>query len=234
MQTPADILPPTEHREKPVAEPPRLPPLCIDLDGTLVKTDTLWETAIVHLKAHPWKSLFIPFWLLAGRAQLKQRLARDVTIDCNSLPYTPELLEYLRQAHTAGREIILVSGCDRAVGDQIAKHLGLFSEVITSDGRNNVKRPAKARILNERFGTRGFDYAGNEQADVPVWAAARERLVATAPARLVRRLSEEPKRLLEFAPRRSRLPAIIRALRCHQWSKNLLVFLPLIAGHAYF
>lgn len=215
-------------------EATRLPPLCIDLDGTLLKTDTLLETTIAHVKAHPWNSLLFPFWLCEGRARLKQRLAEGVTLDCASLPYTEELLTYLRQAHASGRELVLISACDRSVGNQIAKHLGLFNEVITSDGQTNMKGPAKARLLNERFGRGGFDYAGNETADFPVWAAARERLVANAPDHIRLRLKQESGALREFAPQPSRIPSLIRALRCHQWSKNLLVFLPVIAAHAYF
>ena len=211
-----------------------LRPLCIDLDGTLLRTDTLWEMAIVLLKEQPWKALRLPIWLLQGRARLKERLAATVRLDFASLPYTTELLTYLRQAHASGRELVLVSACDRAVGDQIAEHLGLFSEVITSDGRTNLKGEAKVQLLNGRFGSRGFDYVGNESADFPVWEAARERLVANAPPRIIRRLSRESKAVREFSPQPSRFPALVRALRCHQWSKNLLVFLPVMAAHAYF
>src|SRR5215831_12964747 len=195
----------------------RLPPLCVDLDGTLLKTDTLWETTIAHLKAHPVKSMLIPFWLPRGRARLKQKLASGVSLDCASLPYTTELHDHLREERAAGRELVLVSGCDRAIGDQIARHLGLFSEIITSDGKTNVKGHTKARILNARFAGRGFDYAGNEQADFPVWVAARQRLIANAPTRVSRRLAEISDTILEFAPQRSRLPALFRALRVHQW-----------------
>src|SRR5256885_1332430 len=82
-----------------------LPPLCIDLDGTLVRTDTLWEMVIALLKEHPWQGLLFPIWLLRGRAYLKERLAKAVKLDCSCLPYTAELLTYLRQAHAAGREL---------------------------------------------------------------------------------------------------------------------------------
>jgi 4-hydroxybenzoate polyprenyltransferase len=129
--------------------------------------------------------------------------------------------------------LVLVSGCDHAVGDQIAKHLGLFSNIITSDGTTNLTGRNKARVLNERYGRRGFDYAGNGRADFPVWESARSRLVANAPADVTRRLVQDTQDVLEFAPQRSRWPAFVRALRCHQWSKNLLVFLPVIAAHAY-
>jgi 4-hydroxybenzoate polyprenyltransferase/phosphoserine phosphatase len=209
-------------------------PLCVDLDGTLLKTDTLWETFIAQLKAHPWKALLIPFWLFAGKARLKQRLAQGVTLDCASLPYTPELVEHLRQEHAAGRELVLVSACDRSVGTQIAEHLGFFSEVITSDGTTNLKGGTKARILTERFGRRGFDYAGNETADFPVWEVARERLVVNAPPGIQERLRGQTKTVREFAPQPNRLRALVRAVRCHQWVKNILVFVPVITAHAYF
>ena len=238
MSQPATLPPPPAPAPvaTPVAEPAkasRLPPLCVDLDGTLVRTDTLWESAIVHLKAQPWKIFLFPFWLLRGRAYLKQKIAEGVKLDCASLPYTPELMDYLRSAHATGREIILVSACDRAIGEQIAAHLGIFSEVITSDGKTNLKGRNKARVLTERFGARGFDYAGNEHTDLPVWAAARERLVANAPKSLHRQLAKETKPTVTFSPQRSRLRAYVKALRPHQWSKNVLVFVPVITAHAY-
>ena len=208
-------------------------PLCIDLDGTLLKTDTLWETFIAQLKSRPWRLLMIPWWLLGGKARLKQRLAEGVALDCASLPYTGQLLSLLEQAHAAGRELVLVSACDRAVAAQIAEHLGFFDEVIASDGKTNTKGRNKARVLVERFGQNGFDYAGNEQADFPVWEVARERLVVNASPSIARRLGKSES-VRELSPRANRLRAFIRALRCHQWSKNILVFIPLIAAHAYF
>jgi 4-hydroxybenzoate polyprenyltransferase len=210
------------------------PPLCIDLDGTLLKTDTLWETFIAQLKSRPWRLLLVPFWLLSGRACLKQRLADGAKLDCASLPYTGQLLSLLEQAHAAQRPLILVSACDCSVAMQIAEHLGFFTEVIASDGKTNLKGENKARVLVERFGRGGFDYAGNERADFAVWEVARERLVVNAPRGIAQRLGGNSETVRELSPRANRPKAFVRALRCHQWSKNTLVFLPLIAAHAYF
>lgn len=234
MQSPASLLPPQPREAVSPATPlSRPPPLCVDLDGTLLKTDTLWETAIAQLKAHPWKLALVPVWLLQGRARLKQKLAAGIALDCASLPYTPDFLEYLRQQHAAGRELILVSACDRSVGEQIAQHLGIFSEVMTSDGVTNLKSRAKARALTERFGAGGFDYAGNEAADLAVWAVARERLLVNAPPALARRIAADAAPSRAFAAKRSPVRAGVRALRAHQWSKNMLVFVPVITAHAY-
>ena len=115
-------------------------------------------------------------------------MAQGLSLDWAALPYTPEALEYLRGAQAAGRQLVLVSACDRSLAEPIAQHLGLFTEVIASDGQTNLKGEAKAGVLIERFGWGGFDYVGNERADVPVWEAARERLVVNAPPRLLRPL----------------------------------------------
>ena len=213
---------------------PQQVPLCVDLDGTLVKTDTLWETFIAQLKSRPWRLLLLPWWLLSGRAGLKQRLAKAVRLDCASLPYTGQLLSLLEQAHAAQRPLILVSACDRSVATQIAEHLGFFTEVMASDGKTNLKGENKARVLVERFGRGNFDYAGNERADFAVWEVARERLVVNATHGIAERLCDRSDMVRELSPRPNRLKAFVRSLRVHQWSKNTLVFLPLIAAHAYF
>lgn len=234
MHTETSYLPPSAvEAPAPRAGHVARPPLCVDLDGTLLRTDTLAETAIAQLKAHPWKALWLPAWLFQGRARLKQRLADGIALDCESLPYTADFLEYLHDEHARGREIYLVSACDRSVGEQIAAHLGIFAGVITSDGKTNLKGAAKASALVERFGAGQFDYAGNEATDLPIWAVARERIAVNAPPALLRRLGADPAPVRAFTPQRSRLRAFVRALRCHQWSKNVLVFVPIITAHAY-
>lgn len=214
-------------------KPARLPALCVDLDGTLLKSDSLWETAILQIKTRPWRALLFPFWLLGGRARLKKKMAEGVSLDCASLPFTPDLLAHLQAARAGGREIYLVSACDRRVGDQISEHLGLFQDLITSDGTTNLKGTEKARALVRRFGEGNFDYAGNEAADIPVWEAARERVVVNAPKRLSQSLSKRQGSWTQYSPQPSRLAALLRAMRCYQWSKNSLVFMPVITAHAY-
>lgn len=208
-------------------------PLCVDLDGTLLKTDTLCETAIAHVKARPWRALLFPFLLLRGRAYLKKKVAEGTRLDCESLPFTTQLVEHLKSERAGGREVLLVSACDRSVAEQIAGHLGVFDGVIASDGTTNLKGRAKAQVLVDRFGKSGFDYAGNERADLPVWAAARERLVVNGTPSLARRLAREPAPVREFPARPSRVRGLLRAIRSYQWSKNSLVFMPIVTAHAY-
>lgn len=237
MQPPASLLPSPAPRgvSTDSASPfvAKAPPLCVDLDGTLLKTDTLWETAIAQLKARPWICLLLPAWLLRGRAYLKQKLANGAKVDWASLPYTAELVDRLRDARAAGREVILVSACDRTVAEAVAQHLGVFTDVIASDGKTNLKGRAKARLLAERFGVGGFDYAGNEEADFPVWAVARERWAVNAPPWVARKLATEDRPMVALSPLVRKPKSVIRALRCYQWCKNALVFVPVITAHAY-
>lgn len=232
MENAVTLSPPLRRADAPLDASSRVP-LCVDLDGTLVRTDTLWETLIARLKTRPWSAGVIAWWLLRGRAHLKRKLAEGVTLDCDSLPYTTELVERIRAERKTGREIVLVSACARDVGRQIANHLGCFDDVITSDDKTNLKGRAKARALVQRYGVGAFDYAGNESADLPVWAVARERIVVNAPAALAKQLAREAKPLHALPARPARGRALLRAIRCHQWCKNLLVFVPVITAHAY-
>ncbi|HUP31250.1 MAG TPA: UbiA family prenyltransferase [Usitatibacter sp.] len=186
-------------------------PLCVDLDGTLLKSDMLLETLAAALKRAPWLAVALPFWLLRGRAALKRELALRGEVDVAALPYDEALLARLRGEHAAGRPVWLVTATDRLVAERIADHLGVFTGVMASDGVHNLKAQAKARALVERFGERGFDYAGEDRHDVPVWNRAREAIV-------VKR-------------ERAGVGAWLRGMRAYQWAKNLLVFVPLATAH---
>lgn len=210
------------------------PPLCVDLDGTLIKTDLLYETLLAALRRRPWVVFALPFWLLAGKAALKARLldAAGDTVDVASLPLTEDLVDYLRVEKAAGRRIELVSASDRRIVGEVAARVGVFDAVLGSDGAVNLKGPEKARVLADRFPD-GFVYAGDAQADLAVW----ERAAAAIPvnAALARRDAVAAKAPVEAAfgtpPRPWR--ALFKAMRPHQWAKNGLVLLPLLLTRAY-
>lgn len=206
-------------------------PLCVDLDGTLVKTDMLMETLVAVVRRRPWLAFALPVWLARGRPALKRELAERSRIDPASLPYDLVLLEELRRERAAGRRLILATAADQGIADRIAAHLGCFDEVLATQGTTNLKGETKARVLAERFGERGFDYAGNDRFDVPIWKRSREALVAGATPAILKSLADAntPHRALEReAPRGFVLG---RALRLYQWAKNLLVFVPLLTAH---
>jgi 4-hydroxybenzoate polyprenyltransferase len=221
-----DVMPP------PVTAEPKSPvPLCVDLDGTLIKTDLLWESLVLLLKRRPFLVFAVPFWLLRGRAHLKAKLAECVTINPASLPCHQAFLDFLRAENSAGRELYLVTASDARPAAEMARHFGLFREVLGSDGKVNLRGRNKGAKLAGRFGERGFDYAGNSTVDLPVWTRAREAIVVNASPALERRASRETTVGRVFPPEQSRARAFVRALRPHQWVKNVIIFVPLLTSH---
>ena len=217
-----------------VVTPLELPvdaPLVVDLDGTLVHTDTLWEGVLARLRGQD-RGLGLLGALLSlrrGRAAFKARLADMATPDVSTLPINRELVDWLRGQRAAGRTLVLATASDRRVAQAVARRLGLFDEVLASDGRRNLKGPEKAAALIERFGAGGFDYVGDARADLPVWRAARQAVVVGG-STLADAAGRVAKVARTFTPP-SRGAALVRALRPHQWVKNLLLLLPLIAAH---
>jgi hypothetical protein len=204
-------------------------PLCVDLDGTLIRTDMLWESLVRLLRRNPLWLCVLPFWWVRGRAVLKQQIAARVQVDVAALPYNGLFLEFLRDAKRQVRRLILATASDREMAVRVAKHVGLFDEVVASDGKTNLRAAAKLGLLTERFGERGFDYAGNSSVDLPVGGRAKRRV--NAGAGLAERAAQRTKVGRTFPSPPSKLRPIFRCLRPHQWVKNLIVFVPIITSH---
>ena len=205
-------------------------PLVVDVDGTLVGGDLLIEGAARLIAASPLALLALPFWLAGGRAALKRRIARRVALPPPTLVLNPAVLEEIAAAKAAGREVWLASASDELAVAALAEAVGAAG-CLASDGRTNLAGRAKAAALVERFGEGGFDYIGNERRDLAVWKHARHAIGVSLPARLaraVRALDEDAR----FLPGTCGDPLdCFRALRPHQWVKNTLVFVPLVAAH---
>ncbi|MBK6686368.1 MAG: UbiA family prenyltransferase [Deltaproteobacteria bacterium] len=207
-------------------------PLCVDLDGTLVSTDCLWESLFLLGRQAPLAALSVPYWFLAGKATAKRRISDRVLPNPSTLPYRAELIERLKAEKAGGRKLYLVTASDQRIANVVAGHLGLFEEAIGSDGQRNLKGPAKATYLTERFGKGGFDYAGDSSADLPVWQAADRPWLVGASSSLVAAVKAAQPQAEVVVPRAGgRAKAIVKALRPHQWMKNLLLFVAAILGH---
>ena len=114
-----------------------LKPLCVDLDGTLVKSDTLVDSLLVLARTHPQLLLRLPGQVLRGKAQFKAFVTENVALDVAHLPYNRKLLQFLQQEHARGREIYLATGADIHLAERVADHLGIFDGVLGSDGTSN-------------------------------------------------------------------------------------------------
>lgn len=222
------MLPPSgTHPEAPASQGPAL---CVDLDGTLLDSDILYESLLTLLARNPLYLFVIPFWLLRGKAAVKRELAARVRLPAETLPYNPQVLELLRS--TLQRPRVLCTASDQLLVEPIAEHLGLFEQVIASDGQRNLSGRNKAAALVEAFGVRGFDYMGNGKVDLAVWTHAAGGWVVNNG----RSLAAEASRLTVVHghwPAPSRWRAWIKALRLHQWLKNLLVLVPLLTAHLF-
>jgi hypothetical protein len=152
------------------------PPLCVDLDGTLIKSDSLVEAVFLFIRRNPARFWQLGVWLAGGRAHLKAEVARRAPLDADRLAYNTELLGYLRAERRTGRQLYLATGADAAVAERVAAHLGIFAGVLASDGVTNLTRGTKLALLKARFGT--FDYVGNSTADLALLAGARRAMVA--------------------------------------------------------
>jgi hypothetical protein len=154
-------------------------PLAVDLDGTLVFGDVFTRAMLRLAMRAPWRLPQLALWLMRGRAYAKQHLAGLYPPDVAALPYDVRVLEWLRQEKARGRVIALATASDRTTAQAIADHLGLFDAVFASDGHTNLKSRRKAAALAAAY-PQGFVYAGNERADLRVWAAARAAVIASA------------------------------------------------------
>jgi 4-hydroxybenzoate polyprenyltransferase/phosphoserine phosphatase len=206
--------------------------LYVDLDGTLIATDMLWESALALLRSHPLDALRMPLWLVRGKAHLKLRIAERVEIDAETLPYRADVLEYLREQRSLGRSLVLATASDQQTARAVADHLGIFDDVLASDADNNLKGVAKLRRVLEHSGG-GFDYLGDSRADRPLWRSARRSLVVgtSRDARGLLGQDRPPHRV--FACPGPRFSDLLRALRPHQWVKNLLLAIPLVCAQRF-
>jgi 4-hydroxybenzoate polyprenyltransferase/phosphoserine phosphatase len=212
-------------------------PLAIDMDGTVLRTDSLVE-AVLRLAARSPLALLalLPMLLTSGRAAFKQRVGQAQALDPASLVYNDDVLDLARAARADGRGVYLVTAADKVVANAVAEHVQVFDGVFASDGAVNLKGAAKAQFLVNRFGQGGFDYIGDAAADVPVWRVAAKAYVVAPDASLLRQARDAAADVQVVGERLNavaRLRSWMRALRVHQWAKNVLIFVPVFAAHRF-
>lgn len=208
-----------------------LPPLAVDLDGTLVLGDTLHESLLALLRKNPLYLLLLPIWLLRGKAGFKAELAKRMVPPATDFRYNEALLQWLHQQQEQ-RALILCTAADERIATAVADHLDLFESVLASDGTTNLSGSNKAAALCRRYGEGNFDYAGNARSDYAVWRHARAAVVVNAGSSVLAGASQVASVAHVLPPPLPQgVRAWLRALRPHQWAKNLLVFVPLLTAH---
>lgn len=208
-------------------------PLVVDLDGTLTRSDLLIESFFALLTTHPLTALKSLATLRQGKAAFKAAVAAATPLEAASVPLNDAVVDWLTAEKAAGRPIYLATASNVRLAEPLAAASGLFDGVLASDGALNLGGDTKARVLVERFGRQGFAYAGNARADLPVWQEAAEVIVVNAGRRLTEEVQARHPAARVLSPKRPSLTAYRKALRVHQWLKNLLIFAPAFAAHHF-
>jgi len=207
-------------------------PLCVDLDGTLVQADTLFEGTLAFLKAKPWALAKLVSWGGQSRALYKERVSQACPVEPAHLPYNPRVLEFMADQKARGRPLILVTGSDLSTARLVADHLGVFDDVMASDGQYNLSGDNKRLALERRFGAGGFDYLGNSSADLAVWRGCRRAYMVRPDPGVERRARAQglAYQVLDPGPQEPWRTAF-KAMRPWQWAKNLLLAMPIVLAH---
>ena len=210
-------------------------PLCIDLDGTLIQTDSLWESCLRLISQNPFMLFLLPLWLFCGKAGFKDKVSESIVLAPSSLPFNARLLKYLTQQRLHNRYLVLVTAANEKVAETIAAHLNIFDEILASDKVNNLSGKNKADALVEKYGEKGFVYAGNANVDLDVWQHAAAAIVVNGSDSLTQKAKQVTK-IEEIFPKehKTSLKVILKAIRVHQWAKNMLIFTALVLSHNWF
>lgn len=206
-------------------------PIVVDLDGTLIYADVLHESILRILYGNPFNILRICYWLLQGKAVLKQQLAKLTKLNWSALPYNQHLLTWLQAEKDKGHQLILCTASDISIAEAVFAHLNIFDEIMASDGKINLSGKKKAAALTQRFGQGGFDYVGNSFKDLAIWQKARRVIIVNASSKLIKKVKSQYPVEKIFPKQKITYSTWGRVLRVHQWLKNLLLFLPLFAAH---
>ncbi len=206
-------------------------PLCVDLDGTYLKTDVLFETLIVVLKKKPWLLFFMIAWLLKGKSFFKTKLECYQNFSTELWPINESVKLYCEKARILGREVVLVTGSHENVAKSFLGSPHPFTAAYGTQIDHNLTGENKAKFLVSKFGEKGFDYIGDSEIDVSVWRAAKGAIAVTDSKKLLKKIDN----LILHEPKNQKvLFYIYKALRPHQWSKNLLIFVPFLLAHRFF
>lgn len=231
-------MPPTAYTDRPTLSGPSAPrPLYVDLDGTLTRTDTLYESVLLLVRRHPLNLLRLLAWLLLGKAGFKQKLADAVRPDPARLPYDEAFLAFLQTERDRGRALVLASAADQRIVREVAQHIGLFSDSLGTHGDSgpNLSRRHKREAIEAHaraLGHSTWAYAGNSRDDLAVWAGSTEAVAVNTPAAVLATLQRQHPQARVFAREPLRLKTVLRAVRITQWAKNALLFIPLLAAHS--
>ena len=206
-------------------------PIVVDLDETLARTDFFYESLLVFVKKNPL-NLIKAIWLLItkGKAQLKAEICKSVNINPELIPYNHKLIDWIKQKKAKGHQLVLATATHKSIAESVNEHLGLFDLVLASDENQNLKGPKKRDKLVELYGEKQFTYVGDSFADLKVWPSAYSAVVINPSDKLLKQ-AQAISKVETVIEEQTDSNLFFKAIRLHQWIKNLLIFVPLFTSH---
>ena len=207
-------------------------PLVVDLDGTLIDTDILYEGFIILLRKNPLYIFHCLLWLIRGKVHFKNFIFRTITVRYELLPYNKDLLRFLQAESVKGRKLVLATAALQSNALEISKIFPIFDEVYGTE-KVNLKGGNKLKVLINQFGESKFDYIGNSHADLKIIASSRYSYLVN-PSRFLERKAKKISNLkYTWKSKRLHVRDYLKAIRAYQWIKNLLIFVPLFTSHSF-
>ena len=208
-------------------------PLIVDLDGTLINTDLLHEGFLIFLKKNIFNLFRCLIWLINGKSNLKKNLSEHVKIPYELLPVNKNLVEFMKAESAKGRKIILATASYRSQAFEISNLIPVFNEIIATDDAINLKGEKKRKLLVEKFGEKNFDYVGNSNSDLKIFASCRYSYLVNPSGSLTKKTMKISELKKSWHVTKTSGYTIVKAIRAYQWIKNLLIFIPLITSHTF-
>lgn len=199
------------------------PPLCVDLDGTLVKLDTLHQAVFLLIRRYPFTILKLPGWIKRGRAFFKNEVMKKVILDVSALPYNQKFIDFLHQEKKNGRKLILTTAANFRTAQAVADHLNIFDEILASSPTENLYGLKKQQAILNKY--QDYDYAGDSIGDLPVFNSARKKILVNP----LKRIKINADHVID--DRSIFITTFFKALRPYQWIKNILIFTPILLAH---
>lgn len=207
--------------------------LVVDLDGSLVKSDTLLESLLLLIKQNVLLTVLLPFWLLKGKAAFKARIAEAVSFDARYLPYNEDVLAFVQEKKQAGCSVYLATGANSKIAQAVSDYLQIFDGIFASDALVNLTGQRKTDKLNQHFGENNYAYIGNSHVDLPVWESSSAAIVVSSSQQLYEKAAKLCPQAEKITTEKATLKDYLKAIRVHQWVKNVLIFVPVLTAHAW-
>jgi len=208
--------------------------LYVELDDTLLATNTFLESLLLLLKRNPFFLFLIPIWTLRGLKHFQQQIAKRVNLDVSILPYRQHVIAHLQDETKQGRVLVLISGWNLKIGHAVSNHLKIFSGIVLRNDLQNLFRHPHVQTLKPQLGQQDFDYMTHSQTKSQIWKIAQKVILVDSPNRVFSHIPKDGSIQVLNQDKTNTFPLVLKALRVHQWVKNILLFFPIATAHHVF